>query len=460
MRLLISAAGSFDAQVGGGQVYVQKLAAELHRRGHGVVVIAVEPWAPRDDSHVWAVRWSQWRGISVAAVSIDPAAARPGERWSERSGPMMQALRSVVEQVSPSLMHLNGIKAALTTLAIERAIPHVITAHHGGVACPAGALLRPDDSICTRALERRACASCYCRQLQGGTALAKVLASLPPAVYRSAGTALNVLPNPTYAGRALMYPWLVEKSIDAKRSTILGAQRWIAPSQAIAQVLLRNGALSHRVSVIPHGIEPLRHSPFEGLGSRPVRFGYVGQINRPKGIHILIEAFAQLPFGLAQLEIVGNPQRAGEEIYLEKALRPAFGRTDVILRGAVPHEKIGQVMSSFDVLVLPAIYLEVFGLVILEAFSAGRPVIVTDSGGPSELVRDGVDGLIVPPNDAERLAGAMRLLAEHPEQIRTLASAIRPVRTLVQHVDDLDALYHAEVSAGTAIPRLANAASH
>jgi glycosyltransferase involved in cell wall biosynthesis len=307
-------------------------------------------------------------------------------------------------------------------------------------------LLRPDDTICDRPMDHAACASCYCRQLRGGgggggSAARSLLAAMPSCVYRPLGRALNLLPNATYAGRVLMYPWLVSRAVDGKRFALTHAEHWIAPSRAIAAVLSRNGTPPQRISVVPHGIEPLPRRPIEGLGRRAVRFGYVGQINRPKGLAVLFRAFAQLPGGSAELHIVGQPQRGGEREYLQAAMAPCAGSDFVHLRGAVPHERIADVLAELDVLVLPPILLEVFGLVVLEAFSAGRPVIVSDCGGPAELVRDGVDGLVVPANDAEALARAMRRLVDDPQLILRMAGSIRPVRTLVEHIADLELIY-------------------
>jgi glycosyltransferase involved in cell wall biosynthesis len=354
---------------------------------------------------------------------------------------MMAALRKVVAEVRPGLIHLNGLKPALVAVAVERRIPHLITAHHGGICCPAGALLRPDDSMCDKPMDAQWCVACYCAQLKGGSVLGRALGHLPAWVYRPAGRTLNVLPNATYIGRTLMYPWLVEQSIEGKRSMLAGGQLFVAPSKAIEAALVRNGVSADRIALVPHGINPLSRVPLANPVGRPLRFGYVGQIQRAKGLKVLFEAFATLPPGAAHLTIVGQPQRPGEAEYLARAMRPCQGRQDVVLRGAVAHEEIGRVMAEMDVVVLPSIFLEVFGLVVLEAFSVGRPVIVTDSGGPSETVRHGIDGLVVPPNDAASLAAAMSLLVAEPQRVADMAAAIRPVRTLQQHVDDLERLY-------------------
>lgn len=453
MKLLLSAAGQLDGRVGGGQIYVQKLAIELTRRGHDVVVVSAEAWA--GGSGAFSINWRDWNEIQVAGLAINPDSERAGERWSQRSRSLRTALNHLLDGLRPELIHMNGIKPALVTVAKERAIPHVVTAHHPGVACPVGTLLRPDDSICQRPLDPSGCADCYCRQLAGGGPMGAALAALPAAFYRRLGRALNVLPDATYLGRTLMYPWLVGQGVEGRRFALQNAQRWIAPSQAIANVLERNGAVRESITIIPHGIEPLQRSPIEGLGRRPVRFGYIGQINRPKGLHTLFAAFGRLPHAVAELHLIGRPQSAKEKKYLETALEPCAGRADVRLRGAVPHDRIGSVLEEIDILILPAIYLEVFGLVVLEAFSAGRPVIISDCGGPAEIVRDGVDGIVFPRSDTSALEQAMRDLIGRPDRILKMADQIRPVRTLAEHVSDVEAVYDDVRSNHPAVPVMA-----
>ncbi len=437
--ILISSAGVLDGVFGGGQVYVQKLVRELSLRGNDVALVTPDPWT--GGIKPWNVNWRQWEGITLAGIATDPRACRAGENWTERSAPLLRALEEVFDRLSPRLIHINGMKPALIEIAHSRSISNVTTAHHGGIVCPTGALLYHDNTICNRPMNAGDCVSCYCRQLPGGGRVGKMLGSLPALAYRPMGRALNVLPNPTFLGRTLMYPWLVEQQIAGKRGALSKGQLFIAPSLAIAAALRRNGISDDRMTVIPHGIEPLPHVPLIGLGTRPLRFGYVGQISRAKGLKVLMQAFAQLPAGVAELHIIGQPQRRGEQEYFESAMQTCAGRIDVTHHGRLAGAQVATAMANLDVLVLPTICLEVFGLVVLEAFSVGRPVIASDCGGPVETVRHEIDGLIIPPNDPKALASAMRKLIDDPARLEALARNIRPVRTLAQHVDDLESLY-------------------
>jgi len=64
-------------------------------------------------------------------------------------------------------------------------------------------------------------------------------------------------------------------------------------------------------------------------------------------------------------------------------------------------------------------------MIVLEAFARGVPVIATDIGGTPELVRHGADGLLVPPDDADALAAALRMLVDDPARARSMGKAAR-----------------------------------
>ena len=85
--------------------------------------------------------------------------------------------------------------------------------------------------------------------------------------------------------------------------------------------------------------------------------------------------------------------------------------------------------------------MEAFKIVVAEAFSADRPVIVSKSGGPAELVRDGIDGFSVERNDSKSLAEAMQKFLDNPELIIKMARQILPVKIIQEYVDEIEKIY-------------------
>jgi len=440
MNILLTVPYFFPYSFGGGQIYVLRLSRELHRRGHKVSIITTAPWDhPSGDIH-----YDHWQNeeISVTAIGINPAAESESDRWSECGYWLKRALRPVILEAKPDLAHLNGIKPLMTRLCNEIGIPFVITAHHPGFCCPVGSLLTPEESICQNATERNYCILCCCRHKTGGRWFGEFLGRMPAFFSQSIGNYFSPILQKTRLGRGLLFPWLVEQRIKKLHILLHETRLIIAPSQAMGRLLQRNGVPERRIRVVPHGIEPLTSTPTQALAGRPIRFGFVGRIDRAKGLHVLLKAMELIPRPeRAELHIFGEAQAPWDQSYQRESILCYQGKVPVIEHGLIPSDRLQEIYAAIDVLVVPSIYFEVFGLVILEAFSAGRPVIASTSGGPEELVQDGENGLIVPANDPPALSRAIQRLINEPALIETMASHIKPVRNMVQHVEQLLSVY-------------------
>jgi glycosyltransferase involved in cell wall biosynthesis len=98
-------------------------------------------------------------------------------------------------------------------------------------------------------------------------------------------------------------------------------------------------------------------------------------------------------------------------------------------------------MSEYDLIAVPSRCMETGPLVALEAFAAGVPVLGANHGGIAELVRDGVDGILVAPNDPLIWAATINRLANERHVIDRLRTGIAPPRTMDGAADDMAKLY-------------------
>ncbi len=191
------------------------------------------------------------------------------------------------------------------------------------------------------------------------------------------------------------------------------ATRVIANSQAASQDVQRvYGVPPHKCHVFYDSLaDPLPTLPAHQPGNQPL-IVCVARLAPMKGQDTLIRAIALLTDDLPEVraEFVGDgPQRSNYE-RLAQQLGVADRCTFV---GHVPHDEVLARMAAATVCVMPT-RSEAFGLVNIEAMAVGTPVVASQVGGIPEIIRDGQDGFLVPPDDPQALADRLRLLLTDP----------------------------------------------
>jgi phosphatidyl-myo-inositol alpha-mannosyltransferase len=169
-----------------------------------------------------------------------------------------------------------------------------------------------------------------------------------------------------------------------------------------------------RYHVIPNGVEvPATLAPKRP--SAQLRIVFVGQAVERKGLPVLLRAFEALREHVpASLTIVGADEAEIEPLLLDPRGVTVLGKVD----DAAKH----RALEGADLLCAPSLGGESFGMVLTEAFAAGTPVVASDIAGYRDVVRDGVDGVLVPKGDPTELAEVLRDLWLEPERRSRLAA--------------------------------------
>jgi phosphatidylinositol alpha-mannosyltransferase len=174
-----------------------------------------------------------------------------------------------------------------------------------------------------------------------------------------------------------------------------------------------------RYRIIPNGVTLPAAPPPGARGrepGRPLRIAFVGQAVERKGLPVLARAFEALREQLpVELVVVGASAEEVAPLLIDDG--------GVMVLGKVSDEERTRVLGGADVLCAPSLGGESFGMVLTEAFAAGTPVVASDIVGYRDVVRDGVDGVLVPRGDATALAEALRELALAPERRLAMAEA-------------------------------------
>ena len=152
------------------------------------------------------------------------------------------------------------------------------------------------------------------------------------------------------------------------------------------------------------------------------RILFVNRLDPRKGFRVMVEAFRMLASERPDVVLVvagDGPDRGA------LAELPASARERIVMLGNVPHDDLPPYHAASEVFCAPSTGRESFGIVLVEAMAAGLPVVATDIPGYREVVRDGIEGVLVPPRDADSLADAIDGLLDDPDLAKRLAEAGR-----------------------------------
>ncbi|MBI2551625.1 glycosyltransferase family 4 protein [Candidatus Uhrbacteria bacterium] len=210
----------------------------------------------------------------------------------------------------------------------------------------------------------------------------------------------------------------------------------VSPSRFLAGLYRDRGFFPNsRVEILPNPVPNLPKSdrtirPSTG----PIEFLFVGQLVAHKGIEFLWSVLSKwdVPFRL---------HVAGEGALTQWMLKLADTDPRVIYHGYIPLEKLNDLFSISDAVVVPSLCYENSPTIIYECFGSGVPVIASDIGGIGELVRQGENGFLFIPGDKKGLLAALRAFVANRESFRHAASRISAsvdAFTVGKYVDQLE----------------------
>ena len=197
-------------------------------------------------------------------------------------------------------------------------------------------------------------------------------------------------------------------------------------SEEYRQSWIKRGFEPAKLRILPRGLDtelfhPAKRDPHFwdkfGQTNGAVRLLYVGRVSREKDLDVLASAYRQLRKEKVpvQLFIVGHGPYSET---LAEAL------PDALFTGYLQGKELAAAYASSDIFVFPSTT-DTFGNVIIEAQASGVPVIVSDAGGPQELVDDQTNGLVTKSHDVEDFARAIRTLAADPARRREMGTKAR-----------------------------------
>lgn len=317
-------------------------------------------------------------------ATLNPVQTAINAVWSSHTHGAVQQLLS---QKKYDIVHVHNflplISPSVYYAAKENNVPVVQTLHNYRLLCPNSLFFR-DGKVCEDCL---------------GKALP--LAGIQHGCYRQSRNATGMVVAMNSVHRA-MKTW--SETVD----------RYIALTEFVRQKYVEGGLPANKIRVKPNFVNP---DPGVGNGAGNYAI-YVGRLSVEKGLDTLLEAWKTIGDRLP-LKIVGDGP-------LSDMVTSAIAQNPSIeWLGRQPMQTVYELMGEAKLLVFPSKWYETFGLVAIEAFAKGTPVIAANIGGISELVEAEKTGLLFEPGNGRSLTNAVEWMLNHPADVAKMRTQAR-----------------------------------
>jgi glycosyltransferase involved in cell wall biosynthesis len=412
MRILNLVHQYLPEHVGGTELYTKWLTEALIGRGHEVTVFyrrSAEGSGKECRTQGNLKVWAAWSGVVTPTARF---------RATFRDTDLAHSFEGVLREAAPDLVHIQHLMGLPTTLVKtirEHKVPYVITLWDFWWVCANAQLLTNfDQTVCDGPQAYVNCARCALARAGHPRMWPAIPALVGPLAWRN---------------RML-------------RQAMNAASRLIAPTDFVRGWYAAHGVRTENLIVVSPGLEmPSRRPDARPSREGPLRFAYVGGLSWQKGVHVLAEAFGGID-GSAELWIAGDESADPE--YVSRLRERAA--PNIRFLGKLTREGVWETLSQVDVVAVPSLWYETFSFLVSEAFASGAAVIASRLGPLADRVRDGVDGLLVPPGDAAAWRAALQRFLDEPELLNQLRGNILRPTTLSEHVDEIESLYRAVVN--------------
>ncbi|MHC4077026.1 MAG: glycosyltransferase [Planctomycetota bacterium] len=448
MRLLYILHQFLPRHVTGTEQYVRSLARGMHERGHEVQLFAFEPLIQHAaPGKLWFERDEQVDGIPIRRVSIHPEMTPNQELADYGNELVVGLLRRYLDQHDVDLVHVFhlrhlGMGGILEPKRLHK--PVVVNLMDFWFVCPRFTLLHRDGTLCKGPPEDgMGCIPCMDPELWSDLARHGVSDRLH-SLGREAPLPAGMTATPVRRARAL-----VGRS-QRLFKVLAQADAVVAPSRFLRDFFEAQGFPQGVIRYSPYGVDPGR---VKGASTEPppregrLEIGYVGSLTPHKGLHLLIQALRAIDGAGWHLHVHGDPHT--HEAYTRQLRELAADDARITFHGGFPPTELGTVLSSLHLIVVPSVWYENTPFTVLEAQMMNVPVLASNLGGISEIVRDGENGLLFEVGNVEMLTKIIRKVCDRGDLLDGLRQSSPGVYTLARNLDDFESLYGELAMAGT-----------
>lgn len=411
MRVMYVAGAFVPEGAGGTELHAFHLARAMAEH-HEVLVFARVGDPDRPDYDIDHIEVD---GVQVVRVNYNFGDAESFQ-WIYRNPNIDSIFASELARFAPDLVHIHHLTCLSTGIidcVKDAGRGLVMTLHDFWMVCPRGQRIHPNSSIC-ETVDRELCRSC--------------LADLWPHFFPETAP-------PGIDSRLVSWDEWIQRVLG--RVDVL-----LTPSESHRKRMLEFDLDEDRIVSLPHGLDATRLLRSRTL-NRPIKtIGFVGTVIPSKGIHTLVEAFAQLSDASLSLRIHGDaPSFHGDEGYVDRLRATVPAHLDVTFEGRYENNDLPEILEAIDVLVVPSIWWESYCLTLREGLLAGCIVIAANHGAMAERLAGEADGLLFEPGNSKDLAQKISLVRDDDTLRRRLTNRGDTVKRLSAMVRETQDVY-------------------
>ncbi len=369
---------------GGGTYMPRAMAKYLAKQGYDVAVFYAGLNHPNEAKPYYFEK-SEDSGVTLYGVFNRPRPFiidnDPGLEIHDSQ--VAKLFNQVLEEFGPDMIHFHnflGLSFSIAEIAYNKGIPSVYTPHNYHLIDPALYMIREDLKIWEDT--------------------------------EYFNNTLNKIENlelkEAYRQRFIYASSVVNKFTDYT----------LAISSRVRELLIDFGCLPSKISVvhqIPESVDRLTKLDKQYDNNTPLKFAFFGSVIPHKGVHKILNASHVLKPGLAEFYIFGE----GNKLYIEE-LKKADTNNAFKWMGAYKQENLSEIAKDMDAAIIPSIWEEGAGLVILEAQALGLPVIASRIGGIPDFIKNNENGYLYPYNSEMNLASILTEIISKPKYLENM----------------------------------------
>jgi glycosyltransferase involved in cell wall biosynthesis len=423
-------------QIGGTEVYLSGLVSELAQRGiKSTVLIPRSSNAPERYEYLGAS--VETYPVNEAPVTNELRAGTPHQGFKEFCARLLKHRTSIYHQHSWT----RGCGPNHLRAARELGFRTVLTVHVPGNICLRGTMLRFGQAACEGRLEEKVCGACWAQGRGAPKLLSQTLASLPLNLAKRARLVESRL------ATALSARALAAERLGDIAEMIRNSDRIVAVCEWLYDVLEANGVSKDKLLLSRQGVsDDYLHAARAAAETRsasdgPLKLLFLGRCAPVKGIEVLVHAIRSLPSDMAvHLAIRAFPAAPDARAYEASVRALALSDSRICIEAPVCRSELASVLSGYDALVVPSLWLETGPLVVLEAQAVGLFVLGSRLGGIAELVDESDTGELVEAGNVPAWAAAIKRLEvrrRHNAWLRPISRHVRTMSVVASEMADL-----------------------